>query len=105
MSKIVKPLTVALGAAFVGSLGLSQLAHANTAFSITPLVGGYTLAAEGKCGEGKCGATKGVKCMDMKDKAQQDKCMADAHPKDADKKGKEGSCSADKKGKEGSCSH
>lgn len=101
-NKIVKPLTVALGAAFVGSLSLSQLANANAAFQITPLVGGYALAAEGKCGEGKCGATKGMKCMDMKDKAQQDKCMADAHP--ADKKGKEGSCSADKKGKEGSCS-
>ena len=102
-NKIVKPLTLAIGAAFVGSMALTQVAKANSAFQLTPLVGGYTLAgAEGKCGEGKCGATKGMKCMDMKEKAAQDKCMTDAHP--ADKKGKEGSCSADKKGKEGSCS-
>jgi uncharacterized low-complexity protein len=102
-NKIVKPLSIAMGAAFVGSLALAQTANASTAFQLTPLVGGYTLAAEGKCGEGKCGATKGMKCMDMKEKAAQDKCMAEAHA-DKDKKGKEGSCSADKKGKEGSCS-
>src|SRR4029078_3178015 len=60
-NKIVKPLTLAIGAAFVGSMALTQVAKANSAFQLTPLVGGYTLAgAEGKCGEGKCGATKGM---------------------------------------------
>ncbi len=110
-NKIIKPLTLAVGAAFIGSIALTQMVHANSAFTVKPLVSGYMLAgAEGKCGEGKCGATKGKKCMEMPAKADQDKCMADAHPKgkegscSADKKGKEGSCSADKKGKEGSCS-
>jgi uncharacterized low-complexity protein len=109
MSKIVKPLTLAIGAAFIGSLSLAQVARADTGFHMSPMNSGYQLgdkAPEGKCGEGKCGATKGKKCMEMSDKAAQDKCMTEAHPKgkDGDKKGKEGSCSADKKGKEGSCS-
>jgi len=113
MSKIVKPLSLAIGAAFIGSLSLSNVARADTGFHMNPMNSGYMLgdkAPEGKCGEGKCGATKGKKCMEMTAKADQDKCMADAHPKgkegscSADKKGKEGSCSADKKGKEGSCS-
>ena len=110
-NKVIKPLTLAVGAAFIGAVALTTAANANTAFTMKPLMSGYMLAGtEGKCGEGKCGATKGQKCMDMKDKAAQDKCLADAHPKgkegscSADKKGKEGSCSADKKGKEGSCS-
>ncbi len=112
-NKIIKPLSLAIGAAFVGSMSLAQIANASNNFQLNSMDSGYMLAdkaSEGKCGEGKCGATKGVKCMDMKDKAAQDKCMADAHKGkegscSADKKkGKEGSCSADKKGKEGSCS-
>jgi uncharacterized low-complexity protein len=123
-NKIIKPLTFAIGAAFIGSLSLSQVAQASSGFQLNQMKAGYMLAdqaapaagapaakgKDGKCGEGKCGATKGKKCMEMTDKAAQDKCMADAHPKgkegscSADKKGKEGSCSADKKGKEGSCS-
>jgi len=112
-NKIVKPLSLAIGAAFIGSVSLAQVANASNSFQLNQMNSGYMIgdkAPEGKCGEGKCGATKGQKCMDMKDKAAQDKCMADAHPKgkegscSADKKGKEGSCSADKKGKEGSCS-
>ena len=112
-NKVIKPLTLALGAAFVGSLSLASIASASQNFQLAQMNGGYMLgdkAAEGKCGEGKCGANKGKKCSEITDKAAADKCMADAHPKgkegscSADKKGKEGSCSADKKGKEGSCS-
>jgi uncharacterized low-complexity protein len=109
-NKIIKPLTLAVGAAFIGSIALTQMVHANSAFTVKPLVSGYMLAgAEGKCGEGKCGATKGKKCSEMTGKDAQDKCMTEAHKGkegscSADKKGKEGSCSADKKGKEGSCS-
>ena len=108
MSKIVKPLSFAIGAAFIGSLSLAQVARADTGFHMNPMNSGYQLGD--KAPEGKCGATNGKKCMEMSDQAAQDKCMADAHPKgkegscSADKKGKEGSCSADKKGKEGSCS-
>jgi uncharacterized low-complexity protein len=110
-NKIVKPLSLAIGAAFVGSMSLAQVANASNAFQLQSMDSGYMVsdkAGEGKCGEGKCGATKGVKCMDMKDKAAQDKCLADAHKGkegncSANKKGKEGNCAADKKGKEGNC--
>jgi uncharacterized low-complexity protein len=125
-NKIVKPLTVAIGAAFVGSIALTQMANANTAFQITPLVGGYTLAAEGKCGEGKCAVAKMAKpgetavtkeeaiahgfsasqvaAWDKNNDGKLDAAELSAMHAAMDKKGKEGSCSADKKGKEGSCS-
>ena len=131
-NKIVKPLTVAIGAAFVGSLALTHTAKANTAFQLTPLVGGYTLAAEGKCGEGKCAVAKmakpGEKAVSKEEAMahgfSDSQVMAWDKNKDnmldeseltamhaamdkgsmMHKKGKEGSCSAEKKGKEGSCS-
>ena len=131
-NKIVKPIALALGAAFVGSVTLSQLAQASTAFQLNPLLAPYAAAGtEGKCGEGKCGMDK----MDANHdgKATKAEAMAagwnEAQFAAADtnhqgfltqasfdayhllnksdsgaKKGKEGSCSADKKGKEGSCS-
>jgi uncharacterized low-complexity protein len=130
-NKIVKPLTLALGAAFVGSLSLSQMAQASSAFQLTPLLAPFAAAGtEGKCGEGKCSMDK----MDTNHdgKATKEEAMAagwtEAQFAKADtqhagfltqasfdayhllnksepvKKGKEGSCSADKKGKEGSCS-
>ncbi|MFI4968801.1 MAG: hypothetical protein ACHP7D_01250 [Lysobacterales bacterium] len=58
-SKIGNTLGVAIGAAFIGSLSLSQLAAASPAFQASDLAAGYMLAAaEGKCGEGKCGVAK-----------------------------------------------
>ena len=59
-SKIGNTLSVAIGAAFIGSLSLSQLAAASPAFQASDLATGYMLAAagEGKCGEGKCGVEK-----------------------------------------------
>jgi uncharacterized low-complexity protein len=130
-NKIVKPLTLALGAAFVGSVSLAQMAHASSAFQLNPLLAPFAAAGtEGKCGEGKCG----LSAMDAnKDgKATKEEAMAagwnetqfakadaqnqgfltqasfDAYhllyKSEPAKKGKEGSCSADKKGKEGSCS-
>jgi uncharacterized low-complexity protein len=130
-NKIVKPVALALGAAFVGSLSLVQLAQASTAFQLNPLLAPYAAAGtEGKCGEGKCGMDK----MDANHdgKATKEEAMAagwnetqfakadssqqgfltqasfDAYhllnkSDSGAKKGKEGSCSADKKGKEGSC--
>ena len=132
-NKIVKPLTVAIGAAFVGSVALTQMAQANSAFQITPLMSGYTLAApEGKCGEGKCAVAKMAKpgekavskeeamahgftatqvaAWDTNKDGSLDEGELKAMHATMDKKGKEGSCSAekkeaaDKKGKEGSCS-
>jgi uncharacterized low-complexity protein len=55
-SKTGNTLAVAIGAAFNGSLSLTQLAPASPAFQASDLVAGTVLAGpEGKCGEGKCG--------------------------------------------------
>ena len=59
-SKIGNTLSIAIGAAVVGSLSLAQLAAASPVFQASDLASGYMLAAgtEGKCGEGKCGVAK-----------------------------------------------
>ena len=65
----MKPLAVAMGAAFVTSLAGTPVANAtDNPFAMTELASGYMVAEnkamEGKCGEGKCGAgmTKEGKC-------------------------------------------
>jgi uncharacterized low-complexity protein len=130
-SKIGNTLGVAIGAAFIGSLSLTQLATASPAFQASDLATGYMLAAagEGKCGEGKCGVEKMDANKDGKVSLAEMKQMKDAHVeehfKKADsngdgfidkaemdahhasmkghRKGAEGSCGGDKKGAEGSC--
>ena len=63
MSKIMKPLSVAVGVAFVGSLAIAQAASASS-FALSDMDSGYQQVgeghdhAEGKCGEGKCGMEK-----------------------------------------------
>jgi len=130
-NKVIKPLTLALGAAFVGSVALAQSASASTTFQLNSLLAPFAAAAaadkaaEGKCGMDKCDANKDGKAT--KDEAMAAGWTAEQFAKadtmhqgfltqgDFDayhllnksepaKKGKEGSCSADKKGKEGSCS-
>jgi uncharacterized low-complexity protein len=76
----MKPLSIALGAAFVASLAGTSIANAaENPFSMTELSSGYMVAdsQEGKCGEG------------MKDKEGM--------------KGKEGKCGEGMKDKEGKC--
>jgi uncharacterized low-complexity protein len=100
-NKFMKPLSLAVGVAFVGTLAMSQAASASS-FSLTDLDSGYQLAGddhakdkakkEGSCGEGKCGADKAKK----EGACGEGKCGAD-------KAKKEGSCGADKAKKEGSC--
>ena len=120
-NKIVKPLTMAIGVAFVGSVAMTQTASASTAFQITPLISGYAVAAEGKCAVAKMAkpgetavskdeamahgfsATQ-VAAWDKNSDGKLDNAELTAMHAAMDKKGKEGSCSADKKGKEGSCS-
>jgi uncharacterized low-complexity protein len=106
-NKFVKPLSIAVGVAFVGSLAISQAASASS-FSLSDLDSGYQLVGgdkhddadkakkEGKCGEGKCGD----------DKAKEGKC-GDDKAKHEGKCG-EGKCGDDKKkegekGEEGKC--
>ena len=71
----LKPLAVAMGAAFVTSLATSPVANAaENPFAMSELSSGYMVAdshMEGKCGEGKCGgekakATKEGKCGEGK---------------------------------------
>ena len=63
MSKMIKPLSVAVGVAFVGSLAIAQAATAS-GFDLSDMDRGYQQVgdghehAEGKCGEGKCGMEK-----------------------------------------------
>jgi uncharacterized low-complexity protein len=98
---VVKPLSVALGAAFIGSLaGAPAAVAADNPFSMTPLSSGYMVgdAHEGKCGgekkegEGKCGGEK----KEMEGKCGEGKCGG------AMKEG-EGKCGGEKKEMEGKC--
>ena len=58
----MKPITAAVGTAFVASLAAASFANADNPFAAQPLDTGYDQLAqadaEGKCGEGKCGADK-----------------------------------------------
>jgi uncharacterized low-complexity protein len=113
ISKMVNPVTAAVGVAFVSSLAASTTALADeNPFSTTDLDAGYQLAGEkgeeGKCGEGKCGGDKdtegscGEKDKGEEGKCGEGKCGGDkAAEGSCGEKGKEGSCG--EKGKEGSC--
>ncbi len=63
-SKTIKPVSLAVGAAFLGSLAFGTAATAATGMDATDLAQGYMLVSddkakeEGKCGEGKCGGDK-----------------------------------------------
>ena len=58
MSKnTMTPAAAVIGAALVGSLSATNLAHAaDNPFGAEQLEGGYLMLAEGSCGEGKCGS-------------------------------------------------
>ena len=116
-----KSIALAVGGAFLLSVGTATFAAAENPFSIKPLSSGYQVAdadmkkmKDGKCGTGKCGANK--KKM-MEKMAAEGKCSAekmkeggcsaemkaDMEKAGAADKAKEHSCSAEMKGKEGSC--
>jgi len=98
-TKILKPLSIAIGATFAVSMAASNIASAAPAgdnpFAMSELESGYMQVAgkDGKCGEGKCGGDK------KKDK--EGKC---GEGKKKDGKCGEGKCGGDKKDKkEGKC--
>lgn len=85
MSKksIRTPLSIALGAAVVTSLGTVGVANAETdqdLFSMEEMSSGYLIAGghkgkdEGSCGEGKCGEDKGGEGSCGEDKDGEGKC-------------------------------
>ena len=83
MSKFkAKPLTAALGAAFLAT-AIAPAASADVnPFSATPLSTGYDIVNadghEGKCGEGKCGESKGGEEKGKEGKCGEGKCGGDA---------------------------
>ena len=102
MSKttVMKPLSIALGAAFVASLAGTSVANAaDNPFSMTELPSGYMVAdsKEGKCGEGKCGGEKKAE----EGKCGEGKCGGEKKAKEG--KCGEGKCGGEKKAKEGKC--
>lgn len=110
----LKPLAVALGAAFVTTLATTPVVNAaDNPFAMSDLSSGYMVAdgKEGKCGAGKMkdggmDKMKEGKCGEGKmDKMKEGKCGA-GKMKDAgmDKMKKEGKCGASHaKEKEGKC--
>jgi uncharacterized low-complexity protein len=116
-SKIMKPLSLAVGVAFVGSLAISQAATASS-FSLSDMDSGYQQvgeghdhdkAKEGKCGEGKCGVEK--LDTDKDGAVSETEFAASGHKADkfamldADKNGSisQAEFDAAHKGKEGKC--
>jgi len=111
MAQIKKPLSAALGAAFLASAIAPMASADSNPFSAQQLSGGYDLASyqkqeEGKCGEGKCGDKKAEgKCGEGKcgDKKAEGKCgEGKCGDKKAEGKCGEGKC-GEKKTAEGSC--
>ena len=111
-------LTIAFGAAFLGSVSLSSAVSPSAAFQIKPLISGYMLAgeetksAEGKCGEGKCGIPMMDKNKDGKVSKEESKAGGFSEKQfnawDANHDGKLDKSELDAfhsvKGKEGYCS-
>ena len=104
----IKPLTAAVGAAFMVSVALSPMASAaSNPFQLSELSSGYEVAskdAEGKCGEGKCGEGKAKakaegKCGEGKCGENKAKAKAEAEGKCGEGKAKaEGKCGEGKCG-------
>jgi uncharacterized low-complexity protein len=102
-TKILKPMSIALGATFAVSMAASNIATAAPAgdnpFAMSELESGYMQVAgkDGKCGEGKCGEGKKKegkcgegKCGEGKKGAAEGKC--------GEGKKKEGKCGEGKCG-------
>ena len=77
----IKPLSAAVGVAFVSSMALSGAANAaDNPFELSDLDSGYMVAGGDKGEEGKCGGDKGEegKCggdkADKADKGEEGKC-------------------------------
>ena len=108
LNKKMKPITAAVGTAFVASLATASIANADSPFAAEELERGYDLLAdahggEGKCGEGKCGEGAGDGA-DGEGKCGEGKC---GEGDDAEGKCGEGKCGEgdDAEGKcgEGKC--
>lgn len=97
----LKPLSLAVGAAFATSMALSPMAGAvESPFSMNQLESGYKVADNHMGKEGNCGGKKGKEANCGGKKAKDASCGGN--------KAKEGNCGGDKnmdkkKAKEGKC--
>jgi len=99
-----KPLSIALGAAFVTSLAAAPVANAaDNPFAMSELSSGYMVAdshMEGKCGEGKCGGAKATATEGAEKVMEEGKCGGNkttAEGKCGEGKCGEGKCGGNKK--------
>ena len=102
----MKPITAAVGTAFVASLAAASASAADNPFAAEELDNGYDQLAqaeaegkcgEGKCGEGKCGESKG----EGEGKCGEGKCgesKGEGEGKCGEGKCGEGKCGEDKSG-------
>ncbi len=96
-NSVNKTLSLAIGAAFLGSMTLSPIADAANPFQMNDLDRGYMVIGEdekeeeGKCGEGKCGEGQ----------CGEGSCGED-HGEDSEE-GEEGEEDEEDKGEEGKC--
>ena len=102
-NKTLKPLSIALGAAFAASMAASNIATAAPAgdnpFAMNELDSGYMqVASEGKCGEGKCGEGKKADSKEKDGKCGEGKCGEGKCGDDKKKDKKEGKCGEGKCG-------
>ncbi|MCW9089011.1 MAG: hypothetical protein OQK54_05740 [Gammaproteobacteria bacterium] len=85
----IKPVSLAVGAAFVASMAVTPAVQADVnPFAVTVLSSGYMVAEKGT--EGQCGGSKAV-------------TEAECGANKAAKKASEGECGANKKPAEGEC--
>ena len=103
----VKPVALAVGAAFVSSIAVSAVAETvDNPFNAEDLDAGYMLAGgdkgeEGKCGEGKCGGDKADgegSCGEKGDHEGSCGEKGDAEGSCGEEKGEEGKCGEGKCG-------
>jgi len=99
----LKPITAAIGTAFVASLATASIASADAPFGAVELQKGYDLLAQADV-EGKCGDDKSAEGSCGDDKSAEGSCGddKDAEGSCGDDKAAEGSCGGDKDA-EGSC--
>jgi uncharacterized low-complexity protein len=93
----LKPVALAVGAAFATTLAMAPIANAaSNPFAMNQLDSGYKLAAssEGNCGANKAKQTKEANCgaNKAKEKAKEANCGANK----AKEKAKEANCGANK---------
>ena len=104
--KVLKPVALAAGAAFIASMAASNIANAAPAgdnpFAMTELQNGYMQVAgkDGKCGEGKCGEGKKADAKTEEGKCGEGKCGEGkcGEGKKKDDKKKDGKCGEGKCG-------